>query len=61
MLYGADAIDIKVLQTLGIARDRPSPYGNARRFFPVARGPVPRDLPTSAKNTRTPETTDVSC
>ena len=27
-----------------MARDRPSPYGNARRFFPVARGPVPRDL-----------------
>ena len=23
-----DAIDIKVLQTLGTARDRPSPYGN---------------------------------
>ena len=26
-----------------MARDRPSPYGNARRFFPVARGPVPRE------------------
>ena len=27
MLYGAEAIDIKVLQTLGIARDRSAPYG----------------------------------
>ena len=25
-----DAIDIKVLQTLGMARDRPAPYGAAR-------------------------------
>ena len=60
------AIDIKVLQTLGMARDRPSPYGengnqawrgtgprptvNEDNFFvvTVARGPVPRDLSTSA-------------
>ena len=27
-----DAIDIKVLQTLGMARDRPSPYGSWARF-----------------------------
>ena len=26
-----------------MARDRPSPYGNAHRFFTVARGPVPRE------------------
>ena len=26
-----DAIDIKVLQTLGLARDRPSPYGNGKK------------------------------
>ena len=31
-----DAIDIKVLQTLGMARDRPSPYVKGRRFFTVA-------------------------
>ena len=43
----ADAIDIKVLQTLGMARDRPSPYDERGLFFfTVARGPVPRDLPT---------------
>ena len=29
--------------TLGMARDRPSPYGEGAAFFPVARGPVPRD------------------
>ena len=28
-----------------LARDRPSPYGSAGVFFPVARGPVPRDVP----------------
>ena len=40
-----DAIDIKVLRTLGMARDRPSPYGNGDGFLflTVARGPVPRD------------------
>ena len=27
----------------GMARDRPSPYGEGGRFFPVARGPVPRE------------------
>ena len=37
------AIDIKVFQTLGMARDRPSPYGEGMAFFTVARGPVPRD------------------
>ena len=39
-----DAIDIKVLQTLGMARDRPSPYGSQRDVLcpTVARGPVPR-------------------
>ena len=26
-----------------MARDRPSPYGDANPFWPVARGPVPRD------------------
>ena len=62
----ARAIDIKVLQTLGLARDRPSPYGEGWRFlrkafFPVARGPVPRDLSTAAENARSPETTDVCC
>ena len=44
-----------------MARDRPSPYGEGTAFFPVAWGPVPRDLPTSAKNTRNPETTDGCC
>ena len=28
-----DAIDIKVLQTLGMARDRPSPYVKRKRFL----------------------------
>ena len=27
-----------------MARDRPSPYGAARRFFTAARGPVPATL-----------------
>ena len=45
----------------GMARDRPSPYGEGRRFFTVARGPVPRDLSTAAENVRSPETTDVCC
>ena len=32
---------------LGMARDRPSPYGGRRGVLGnVARGPVPRDLPT---------------
>ena len=55
-----DAIDIKVLQTLGIARDRPSPYGEVP-FFTVARGPVPRDLSPAAENARGPETPDDCC
>ena len=39
-----DAIDIKVLQTLGMARDRPSPYGGWRGVLgAVAREPVPRE------------------
>ena len=38
-----DAIDIKVLQTLDMARACPSPYVKGWRFFTVARGPVPRD------------------
>ena len=44
-----DAIDIKVLQTLGMARDRPSPYGSPRDGLctTVARGPVPRNLSLS--------------
>ena len=33
--------------TLGMARDRPSPYGMRGVFFTVARGPVPRDLSLS--------------
>ena len=50
-----DAIDIKVLQTLGIARDRPSPYGEGETAStPVARGPVPRDLATETKTASTP-------
>ena len=32
--------------------------GNDFLFVTVARGPVPRDLPTSAENARNPETTD---
>ena len=68
-----DAIDIKVLQTLGMAREtlsdarvasegpRPTGDGNDFLFFTVARGPVPRDLLTSAENARSPETTDVCC
>ena len=60
-----------------MARDRPSPYGesgkqawrgtgprptvNGAVLDTVARGPVPRDLPTSAKNARSPETPDVCC
>ena len=31
------------------------------RFFIVARGPVPRDLPTFAENARSPETPDGCC
>ena len=45
----------------GMARDRPSPYGEGDCFFTVARGPVPRDLPTSAENARRLETPDVCC
>ena len=36
-----------------MARDRPSPYGGRRGVLgAVARGPVPRDLPTYEKNVR---------
>ena len=48
---------------LTLARDRPSPYvpcGDCL-FFPVARGPVPRNLQTETRNARSPETTDVCC
>ena len=38
-----DAIDIKVLQTLSMARDRPSPYAKNVAWH-VARGPVPREF-----------------
>ena len=31
----------------GLARDRPSPYGERWRFFFVVRGPVPRECPRS--------------
>ena len=50
-------------ETLGTARDRPSPYGARRGFlrFTVARGPVPRDLPTETKTVRSPETPDGFC
>ena len=60
-----------------MARDRPSPYGengnqawrgtgprptvNGAVLDTVARGPVPRDLPTFAENARSPETTDGCC
>ena len=38
-----------------MARDRPSPYGETETASPtVARGPVPRDRPTRAKNARQP-------
>ena len=49
-----DAIDIKVLQTLGMARE-------TRSVVTVARGPVPRDLSTFAENARSPETTEGCC
>ena len=41
----------------------PKPYGAQRGFlrFTVARGPVPRDLPTETKTVRSPETTDGFC
>ena len=67
------AIDIKVLQTLGMAREtlsharvacegpRPTVNGDDFLFLTVARGPVPRDLSPAAENVRNPETTDVSC
>ena len=38
----------------GTARDRPSPYDKRHVVFTVARGPVPRDRPTRAKNARQP-------
>ena len=37
-----DAIDIKVLQTLGMARDKPAHY-TKNVPWNVARGPVPRE------------------
>ena len=40
---------------------RPTVNGDDFLFFTVGRGPVPRDLPPSAKNVRNPETTDVRC
>ena len=54
------AIDIKVLQTLGMARACPSPYDERKALFFRSAGPVPRDLSTAAENARSPETTD-SC
>ena len=63
-----DAIDIKVLQTLGMARDRPSPYGERGRFVSCYRSAgglgchtriragFPRELSTFAENARSPET-----
>ena len=70
-----DTIDIKVLQTLGMARDRFShrPTGERGRFLSCYRSAgalgchtriragFPRDLSTSAENARSPETTDVCC
>ena len=68
-----DAIDIKVLQTLGMARDRPTPYGERGRFLGCYRSAgalgchtriragFPRDLSTFAENARSPETTDGCC
>ena len=39
----------------GMARDRPSPYGERETaLHTVARGPVPRDRPTRAKNAHRP-------
>ena len=66
-----DAIDIKVFQTLGMAKEtrsparvayegpRPTVNGDDFLFITVARGPVPRDLSTAAENARSPETPDV--
>ena len=66
-----DAIDIKVLQTLGMARGtrsdarvasegpRPTVSGDDFLLVTVARGPVPRAFSTSAENARSPESTDV--
>ena len=68
-----DAIDIKVLQTLGMARETrsparvacegPRPTVNGADFLgvTVARGPVPRDLSPTAENARSPETPAVCC
>ena len=68
-----DAIDIKVLQTLGMARACPSPSGERGRFLscyrsagalgchPRIRAGFPRDLSTFAENARSPETPDVCC
>ena len=40
-----------LLQTIGMARDRPSPYGGRDDFVgpTVARGPVPRELSTGIR------------
>ena len=52
---------IKDLQTLGPARDRPSPYGSRRDFLcpTVARGPVSRDCSIQTKNACSTEAMDV--
>ena len=56
-----DAIDIQVLRTLGVARDRPTPYGSRRDFScpTVVRGPVPRDGSIQTKNACSTEAMDV--
>ena len=61
VLCGAAAIDIKVLQTLGMARDRPSPYGERGRFFSCYRSAgacPPRSLDLCGKR---PQPRDHGC
>ena len=53
------AIDIKVLQTLGMAWACPSPYVKGRRFFAVA-GACPRDVERIMKRPQLNEV-DSSC
>ena len=56
------AIDIKVFQTLGMARDRPSLYGERGGFLRCYRSAgacPPRALSTAVENARSPETADV--
>ena len=56
------AIDIKVLQTLGMARACPLPYGEGETAStPVARGPVPRERSIFAENARNPDPPAVCC